>query len=241
MITYRAFPQPTVTLYSRTSYLGYIGGLDMLLGHKLVGMAADMIGEGLAVEDFRFRWHIEVAQFHGFKSMSYLFASGQDKFMRVKEWPVGKIIRHPVDGRKYELPELADLPTWKLVRGWWKRLHGQDLDGKPYEEMRYGAEKRIRRRYHAQQGVDQTPFLTREKAYPPLSTPMSEITLDKLYKSPESRAVVKKMKREKSESLVKALFEENDDWFVSVGRKRRRQDDIVEVDPRFLALVGEEE
>jgi hypothetical protein len=240
MVTYRAFPQPTVTLYSRTSYLGYIGGLDMLLAHKLIAMAADMIGDGLSVEDFQFRWHCEVWQFHGFKSMSYLFASGQDKFMRVREWPVGLKIRHPVDGHIYKLPELDELPTWKLVRNWWKRLHGQDLDGKTYNEMRYGAEKRIRRRYHAQQGVDQTPFLTKEKAYDPLSTPMEEITLDRmLYKTPESRAVVRKMKREKSEALVKALFEGEDDWVVKIGRKRRAKEDVLEVDPRFLALVEE--
>jgi hypothetical protein len=144
--------------------------------------------------------------------MSYLFASGQDKFMRVKEWPVGKIIRHPVDGKQYELPELDELPTWKLVRNWWKRLHKQDLEGKPYEEMRYGAEKRIRRRYHSQQGVDQTPYLNGIKPYVPLSTQIGEITLDRmLYKTPESRAVVRKMKKEKSEKLVTDLFD-NDDW-----------------------------
>lgn len=237
MITYRAFPQPTVSLYSRTTYLGYIGELDLLLGHKLVAMAADMIGEGLQVSDFAFRWHIEVAQVHGFKSLAYIFATNQDKFMRVKSWPEGKRIRVP-EGRVLTLGPESDYPTWKIVRSWWKRINRQDQREMPYDDNRYGAEKRIRRRYHAQQGVDQTPFLNGHKAYEPLTTPMEEITLDRmLYKTPESRAVVRKMKREKSEALVKAIFEENDDWVIKVGRKRRRQDDIVEVDPKFLALV----
>jgi hypothetical protein len=74
---------------------------------------------------------------------------------------------------------------------------------------------------------------------------MEDITLNRmLYKTPESRAVVKKMKKEKSEALVRAIFEENDDWVIKVGRngsRRSAQRYEVEVDPRFLALVGEAE
>ncbi len=211
MVTYRAFPKPTVSLYSRTSYLGYIGGLDMLLGHKLIEQAADMIGEGLKVSDFQFRWHIEVAQVHGFKSLAYMFSSDQDKFMRVSEekWPVGRTFR----GR--EILPLDSYPTWKLIRYWWKRIQKQDRDGKLYEDMKYGAEKRIRRRYHAQTGVDQTPYLgDYEKVYGILSTPIELITLDRmLYKTPESRAVLRKQRLEKAAKLVDTLFADgNDDW-----------------------------
>jgi hypothetical protein len=217
MITYRAFPQPTVSLYSRTSYLGYIGGLDMLLAHKLIEMAADMIGEGLKPEDFAFRWHCDVYQFHGFKSLSYIFASGQDPFIRVPEeqWPVGKRFRGRIIG------PLESYPTWKLVRYWWNRINSQDdVDGpkfKLYQDMKYSAEKRIRRRYHAQTGIDQTPYLgDQEKEYKPLNIPKSLIGLDQmLYKSPESRAIIRKQKEQRKQQLLSNVFAD-DSWLEAI-------------------------
>lgn len=207
-VTYRAFPQPTISLYSRTSYLGYIGGLDLLLANKLTELAADMIGEGLKVSDFQFRWHLDVAQFHAFKSMAYVFMTGQDKFMKVSEakWPEGRKFR----GRTI-LP-LDEYPGWKAVRYWYARIDKQDREGKLYQDMKYGAEKRIRRRYHAQMGIDQTPYLgTKEKEYKPLSTPIEMISLDRMiYSTPESRAVIRKQKLEKAERLVEMLFDDDD-------------------------------
>lgn len=198
MLTYRAFPRPTVTLYSRTSYLGYIGALDMLLAHKVIELAADMIGEGLKVSDFQFRWHCEVFQLHGFKSAAFVFASGQDHLLS-EPWPT----------KKYG--PLEQYVTWTLMRNWWKRMMKHDANGLKYNEMKYSAEKRIRRRWHAQTGIDQTPFLSGEKAYMPLSTPIELITLDRmLYKTPESRAIIKKQKREKAEKLITSLFEDDD-------------------------------
>lgn len=201
-LTYRAFPKPTISLFSRTSYWGYVGGLDMLLAHKIAAMASDMLtADGLTLKDMQFRWVLDTAQFHGFKSMAYIFESGQDKLMRIKEWPEDKLG-----------PE-EEYPTWKLVRNWWRRLHKQDLEGKPYSEMKYGAEKRIRRRYHAQRGVDQTPYLDeKEKEYGILDTPISLINLDPtLYSTPESRAIVKRKRKKRAEETVKELFGDEED------------------------------
>lgn len=224
MMTYRAFPQPTVTLFSRTSYLGYIGGLDMLCAYKIIELACDMIGDGLRPDQFQFVWMCDTWQFHGFKSMAYIFQSGQDGFMRMsnKQWDkrVGQKFR--VNGVLRELKPIEEMPTWKLIRYWFKRIKKQDKDEKPYCLMRYGAEKRIRRRYHAQTGIDQTPFLVEgeddrgwhkgENAYGVLSTPIELISLDKMiYKTPESRAVIRKEKIKKAKTLVDSLFEEDDE------------------------------
>lgn len=214
MVTYRAFPQPTVTLFSRTSYLGYIGGLDMLLAYKLVELACDMIGDGLRPEQFQFRWMCDTWQFHGFKSMAYIFNTGQDKLMTLsdKGWErnVGRTVT--INGVKREILPLDEMPTWKLIRYWWKRLERQDAEGKLYQDMKYGAEKRIRRRFHAQTGIDQTPYLgDKEKEYKPLSTPIELITLDRMiYKTPESRAIVRKQRLEKAQALIDKLFDEDD-------------------------------
>jgi hypothetical protein len=211
MVTYRAFPQPTVTLFSRTSYLGYIGGLDMLLGYKLIETACDMIGDGLKPEEFEFVWMCDTWQFHGFKSMAYIIASGQEPLMKIsdKKWAswVGKVF--DINGVARELKPIDQMPTWKLIRYWYKRIAKQDAEGKLYSEMKYGAEKRIRRRFHAATGVDQGLYLNGEKEYAPLTTPIELITLDRmLYQTPESRAVIRKQKLEKADKLIHQLFDD---------------------------------
>lgn len=226
MITYRAFPQPTVTLFSRTSYLGYIGGLDMLLAHKLIELACDMIGaEGLHPRDFQFRWVCDTWQFHGFKSIAYLFSTGQQAFMSMSEKKWSSLVGKSFRGHR--IYPLEEMPTWRLIRYWWARIQKQDDEEKPYALMRYGAEKRIRRRFHAQTGVDQTPYLVggeddrgwhgEENEYKPLSTPMEMITLDRmLYKTPESRAILRKQRLEKAqkfaEDLEDMLFSDDADF-----------------------------
>jgi hypothetical protein len=77
--------------------------------------------------------------------------------------------------------------------------------------MKYGAEKRIRRRYHASTGIDQEPFLTTEKEYAPLSTPIELITLDRmLYQTPESRAVLRRQKAERAQKLIETIFDDEE-------------------------------
>jgi hypothetical protein len=183
----------------------------------VIEQACDMIGEGLKPEQFTFVWMCDTWQFHGFKSLAYLFASNQDKFMRIsdKKWEANIGRKFEINGVERELKPIAELPTWKLIRYWYKRIQKQDMDGKLYQDMKYGAEKRIRRRYHAQTGIDQTPYLgDSEKEYGVLSTPVDLITLDRmLYKTPESRAVLRKQRVEKAAALVESLFnDENSDW-----------------------------
>lgn len=199
MVTYRAFPQPTVTLFSRTSYLGYVGGLDMMVAHKLIEMAAEMIGDGLHPRDFQFRWVCDTWQFHGFKSAAFIFASNQQKLMEIEKWP------------EHKLGPEENYPTWKLVRNWWKRMLKHDNEGLLYSEMKYSAEKRIRRRWHSQTGIDQEPYLDGEKRYTILDIPIERITLDRmLYNSPESRAIIKRKKKEKADKLVNDLFDDDE-------------------------------
>lgn len=182
MVTYRAFPQPTVTLFSRTSYLGYIGGLDMLCAYKLIELACDSLDDGTTPDDFKFVWMCDTWQFHGFKSFAYIFESGQDKYLRLsdKSWERHIGDTYTVNGVKRTILPLAELPTWKLLRYWWKRIEKQDREGKLYGDMKYGAEKRIRRRIHSQTGIDQSPYLGKENAYRALSTPIDKVDFSNL-------------------------------------------------------------
>lgn len=168
MLVYRNFPSPTLSLYSRTSYLGYIGGLDMMLAHKIAEQIA--IIKSLKLDDIRFRWHCEMWQFHGFKSLSYILTSSEENAATLQ-----------MSDRKFikTVGPLEDYPTWKLVRSWWKRIKRHDEQGLTYDDMKYGAEIRIRRRYHGHFGIEgfggeKTKQSTR------LSTPIHKLNLDKV-------------------------------------------------------------
>jgi hypothetical protein len=118
--------KPTITMHSRVSYIAYIGGLDLGLAYIL----AREIGERIEVpvEEFKFRWHVDALQFHGFKSLPLLYR------------------------REYiedlERPQLREkYPTIKLVGKWWDKVVGDTENGKPLDEEKYGPLRRVRRRY----------------------------------------------------------------------------------------------
>lgn len=168
MMVYRNLPSPTLSLYSRTSYLGYIGGLDMMLAHKIAEQIA--LIKSLTLDDIRFRWHCEMWQFHGFKSLSYILTSSEENAETLQ-----------MSDRKFKrtVGDIADYPTWKLVRNWWKRIKRHDEQGLTYDDMKYGAEIRIRRRYHGHFGIKGFGG-EKTKDSIPLSTPIKKLTLEKV-------------------------------------------------------------
>lgn len=229
MFTYRAFPRPTLSMYSRTSYLGYIGALDLLLGNKIAQMACDMIGEGLKLSDMSFRWHLEVAQIHSFKSMAWMFSSGNDKLLRRKKWPDNMF------------GEEANYPTWRMMRNWWRRIQKQDNEGVMYSDMKYGAEIRIRRRYHAMKEIDDFCDQKFKPSRIP-DIPIEMITLDSmLYKTPESRAIIRRKKKARAEQLVKELFDDEEVMVKVLGKLGDSAERIAPFLPEELALAALEE
>jgi hypothetical protein len=132
---------PTLSLHSRVSYIAYIGGLDLALAHVL----AREIGKRIEVpvEDFSFRWHVDALQFHGFKSLGYLY---KQEFV--------------ADLENNHLRE--KFPTIKLVGRWWDKIVADHESGKPLEEEKYGPLKRIRRRYQEYVDEDFLPTVTVE-------------------------------------------------------------------------------
>lgn len=146
------YEKPTLSLHSRVSYIAYIGGLDLALAHVL----AREIGVRIGCEpaDFSFRWHVDSLQFHGFKSIPYLFRFGLEDVLRDDgdEYP----------SRKY--------PTLKLVRKWWQGMEADYENGVPLEAQKYGPLKRIRKRYQQFQEGNPLP-----------SVPIDSLTLQPLY------------------------------------------------------------
>lgn len=126
--THHTHERPVLTLHSRVSYIAYIGGLDLALAHVLAREIAQRIGCG--AEDIAFRWVVDSLQFHGFKSLPYLFRLGLEPVLEAQG-------RYP---SKYH-------PTLKLVRKWWEQMVMKYEMEVPLEDEKYGPLKRIRMRY----------------------------------------------------------------------------------------------
>lgn len=145
-ITYKAIPYPQITLYSRTSYLGYLSGLDI----SVAWMAAKYLAGELKVpvESFRFVWMNEAMQYHNFKSMAYLL-NHPDPELRKK-------YRRWIRYSEAKLKETGDFdyvstrPALQLSRSWMQRLILMDQQGLTLGDMTYNTYRRIRRRYHTE-------------------------------------------------------------------------------------------
>lgn len=145
-VSYKAQPAPQITLYSRTSYLGYLSGLDVSVAWMCGKyLAAEL---GIPVEEMRFVWMNEAMQYHNFKSMAYLLNHPDpEKRKQYRRW------------LRYSETKLRDLGDWdyvnsrpalQLTRKWLQKLILDDQNGKTLGDMTYNTYRRIRRRYHTE-------------------------------------------------------------------------------------------
>lgn len=144
-VSYKAKPRPQITLHSRTSYLGYIGALDLSVAWMLGKYLADAMG--VDVRSFAFVWHNEAIQWHNFKSLAYM-------------------LNHPEEEkrdqyRRYLMEESSDLtvpekrtilgaPAIKLSRKWLRKVMAEDKAGRTLGDMTYNTFRRIVRRFHTE-------------------------------------------------------------------------------------------
>lgn len=131
---YRAMPKPTLTLHSRTTYLGYVGQLDLALAHVIAREIGKRVG--LEPKDIAFVWHIEAAQFHSFKSLAWFYQHDRDRDKLENTPHTDKLkLRAPVLYRaQVRLLELQKMDTEKLK----------------YCDMSFAQQLRIRRRLHTE-------------------------------------------------------------------------------------------
>src|SRR5688500_2533241 len=140
----------------------------MMLAHKVAEQIA--IIKDISLKDIRFRWHCEMWQFHGFKSMSYILTSSEEN---------AEALQMTDEAFEDLYGSLKEYPTWQLVRGWWKRIKKHDAEGLTYDDMKYGAEIRIRRRDHGEFGIKGFGG-PKTKESTPLRVPIQKLTLDKV-------------------------------------------------------------
>lgn len=149
-VTYKSVPAPQITLYSRTSYLGYLGALDMTVAWMVGKYVAHELG--LDMGEMRFVWHNEAMQFHNFKSLAYLFNS-QDP--EKAETYRDCLLLKPDQLSKVDKKLIVASPALRLSRNWMQKVVAEDEANKTLGDMSYNTYRRIRRRYHTEfHGID---------------------------------------------------------------------------------------
>lgn len=130
---------PTIAMHSRVSYIAYIGGLDLALACVL----AREIGKRIEVDpsEFSFRWYIDSLQFHGFKSLPFLY---RNEYIRDLENPALR----------------SEYPTIKLVGKWWDGIVRDTESEVALTDQKYGPLRRVRRRYEEFINEDYLPSVT---------------------------------------------------------------------------------
>jgi hypothetical protein len=144
-LSYKAVPQPTISLHSRTSYLGYIGALDL----SVAWMCARYLAKELdvPVETFKFVWYNEALQWHNFKSLAYLL-NHRDPVKRKQYRRL--MLKREEKLSDEEMLYVTSSPALTLSRNWMQKVVAEDRGGITYGDMTYNTYRRIRRRYHTE-------------------------------------------------------------------------------------------
>lgn len=144
-ISYKALPVPQITLYSRTSYLGYIGALDLTVAHMVGRYLAKELG--VDVSTFKFVWVNQAIQWHNFKSLAYMLnhvdEETRDLYRRY-------LIEPSANLSGVEKRAIISHPAIKLSRKWLQKVISEDRDGRTYGDMTYNTFRRIVRRFHTE-------------------------------------------------------------------------------------------
>jgi hypothetical protein len=142
-LSYKALPQPTIVMYSRTSYLGYLAALDL----SVAWMCARYLAKELNVDTstFKFVWMNEALQYHNFKSLAFLLNHPDEEERRKYR----KLMLRPELKPKAQA-YIDARPGLRLSRRWMERMIKLDAEDKTYGDMTYNTYRRIRRRYHTE-------------------------------------------------------------------------------------------
>lgn len=143
-IVYKALPTPTITLHSRTSYLGYLSALDVSVAQKLGAYVADLIG--LTVSDIGFVWQIDSIQYHSFKSLAFLLSNEDPSIRKFGR----RVLLLPESKLNEDERIFANAPAIRGSRLWLAKVRREDQGGVTYGQMSYNTYRRIRRRWHTE-------------------------------------------------------------------------------------------
>lgn len=135
-MSYRTNPVPTVTLHSRTTYFGYLAAMDITVANALAWEACNITG--IHPGDMQFVWNLELAQFHGFRSLA---------------WPLGdNVLRRRMEADVDNRLSISakERPGYRKALDGLDRILRSDRAGKPYGDEAFSSFARVRRRFHTE-------------------------------------------------------------------------------------------
>jgi len=139
-LSFRATPEPTVTLNSRTTYFGYLALVDVTVARTFAQYCADI--RGIPLEDIQFVWHLDLAQFHGFRSLAWMLGNPEVRAQMdedVDDRLEFKSARKPGNQIGYR----------KSLDGY-ARILKSDRAGTLYGDESFSSFARVRRRFHTE-------------------------------------------------------------------------------------------
>lgn len=136
-ISFRSNPVPTIALHSRTTYFGYLAAMDITVAHVLARRAGSILG--IKPEDMNFVWTLDLAQFHGFRSLAWPLSDPEMK----------SYMDDDVSSR-LDYPIRTGQAGYRKALDGYARLVKSDQDGKLYGDEAFSSFARVRRRFHAE-------------------------------------------------------------------------------------------
>jgi hypothetical protein len=129
-----------VTLHSRTTYFGYLALVDVTVARTFAQYCADLTG--VPLEGVQFVWNLELAQFHGFRSLAWML--GNDEIREEMEEHVDNRLDFP--SRKGQGNQVG---FRKSLDGY-ARILKSDRAGVLYGDESFSSFARVRRRFHTE-------------------------------------------------------------------------------------------
>lgn len=165
-LSFRHSPVPTVTLNSRTTYFGYLALVDVAVARAYAARCAEITG--IPLSSIQFVWRLDLAQFHGFRSLAWVL--GNDKRRALMDKHIENRLGWPsrqVEGNRIGFRKAMD---------GYARIKKSDDAGTLYGDESFSSFARVRRRFHtevfgeeyAEQFIGGTRNGGGKKGFPPL-------------------------------------------------------------------------
>lgn len=138
-LTYRNVPHPTVTLTSRTTYFGYLAIMDAMVANVFAQKCGAIVG--IDPEVMRFVWHINLAQYHGFRSLAY--PAGNPRMLKFLDQCVDD------EARWKKLKTEGRFGVLRTLTGY-RRILQSDREKRLYGDESFSSFCRVRRRFHTE-------------------------------------------------------------------------------------------
>lgn len=139
-LSFRRNPVPTVTLNSRTTYFGYLAMVDLAVARTFAQLCATTTDIDLS--DIQFVWHLDLAQFHGFRSLAWML--GNEK---IRTW-MDRDLPNRLSFSSTRKP--GNKVGWRKALDGYARIKKSDDAGVLYGDESFSSFARVRRRFHTE-------------------------------------------------------------------------------------------